>query len=45
MGLLIYRFIRDYQIIVGGILGLAVVYNIYRLYYFPLKNNSGFLKF
>jgi hypothetical protein len=42
--LLVYHFIRDKDIIVRGILGLAVVYLICRLYYFPLKDSNMFLK-
>jgi hypothetical protein len=42
--LLIYHYLRDYEIMVGGILGFAVVYYMCRLYYFPLKNNNRYLK-
>jgi hypothetical protein len=41
--LLIYHFIRENEIIVRGILGLAVVYFICRLYYFPIKKSNMFL--
>jgi hypothetical protein len=44
-GLFIYRSIRDDEIIVGGILGLAVVFYICRFYYFPYKRNDGFFNF
>jgi hypothetical protein len=42
--LLVYHFIRDYDILVRGILGLAVVYFIFRLHYLPLKSSNMFFE-
>jgi hypothetical protein len=43
--LLFFDFIKHKEIFVDGILGVAVIYYIYRLYYSPVKKLGRFLEF